>query len=116
MENSNVEIERLAWKLADIERSYTSSPCFSAICGAFAMYLAQDTRETTDLVEILKTNQVSESVFALVTDRIADHWDRYQPLLTTYTQSDLSDSIFVNLDRGFIDGGRRNGCSRPVPA
>lgn len=115
MENRNTEVERLAWKLADMERNYTSSPCFSAICGAFAMYLAQDARETTDLIDILKKNEVSESVFALVTDRIADHWDRYQPLLTTYTQADLSDSIFLNLDRGFIEGGRKNGFSSSIP-
>lgn len=111
MENHKAEADRLALKLADIERNYTSSPCFSAICGAFALYLAQDARETSDLVEILKKNKVSESVFAFVTDRIADHWDRYQPLLTTFTQATLSDSIFVNLDRGFVDGGRRNGFS-----
>lgn len=115
MEHNNDETVRLAWKLADMERNYTSTPYFSAICGAFAMYLAHDTRDTTDLCEILKRNEVSESVFALVMDRINDHWNCYLPLLTAYDQSTLSDSIFVNLERGFIDGGRRTGCTSSLP-
>ena len=115
MEYNNEESARLAVKLADLERSYTSTPCFSAICGAFAMYLAHDTRDTTDLCEILKKNEVSESVFALVIDRINDHWSSYLPLLTAYEQSTLSDSIFVNLERGFIDSGRRAGYSSSLP-
>ena len=79
------------------------------------MYLAHDARTTTELSKILEKAGVSESVRALVMDRIADHWDRYLPLLTTYDQQILSDSIFVNLEQGFVDGGRKNGCSSSLP-
>ena len=115
MENRSAEVEKLAWKLVDVERGYTSSPYFSAICGAFAIYLAHDVREATELSEILRKMEVTDSVRSLVIDRIGDHWDRYLPLLTAYDQSILSETIFWNLEHGFAECGRRNGCSSSLP-
>jgi len=117
VDTHKVEIEKIAFRLAEIERDYTATPGISAIAGAFALYIAHDAGAgATELNEIIERTKTSTLVAHFMIDRISDHWDKYCPLLTAYTQENLADAILTLVERETQNSMRRGGyySSRPI--
>ena len=78
VDTQKIEIEKIAFKLAEIEREYTATPGISSIAGAFALYIAHDAgAEVTGLMDIIEQTKVSPLISRFLIDRLSDHWDKY---------------------------------------
>ena len=117
MDTQKIEIEKIAFKLAEIEREHTATPGISSIAGAFALYIAHDAgAEVTGLMDIIEQTKVSPLISRFLIDRLSDHWDKYCPLLTAYTQENLADTVMVLVEHETQNSMRRGGyySSRPI--
>ena len=117
MDTHKIEIEKIAFRLAEIEREYTATPGISSIAGAFALYIAHDAgAEETGLMDIIEQTKVSPLISRFLIDRLSDHWDKYCPLLTAYTQENLADTVMVLVEHETQNSMRRGGyySSRPI--
>ena len=109
-------IEKIEMTLMEVERAYTSSPITSVVIGAYVLYIAHNTPDMTDLKDILVANNVSPFLSRVVIERIGEHWDKYRPLLTMFSQSDLA-VYFENRVNGerLCEGGRKSGITSSQP-
>ena len=109
-------IEKIETTLMEVERAYTSSPITSVVIGAYVLYIAHNTPDMTDLKDILTANNVSPFLSRVAMVRIGEHWDKYRPLLTMFSQSDLAVyfETRVNGER-LCEGGRKGGITSSLP-
>lgn len=116
MEKSNSIDEKIEKTLLEIERAYTSSPTASVVIGAYILYIAHNTPDVTDLKGILDANKVSPLICRVAMDRISGHWDKYLPLLTTFSHDDLAEYFATRVDgRRLCEGGRKGGITSSLP-
>ena len=114
MDKTIQETENVAWRLIDFERRYSTTP-FSAVAGTYALYLAQENLGVTDLGRLLKVGEVSEEVAAFMNERIGGHWDKYLPMVTTYSQEILAAALPIIVEREFQNAGKSVGSSSSQP-
>lgn len=116
MENTNSMNDKIEATLMEVERAYTSSPIASVVIGAYVLYIAHNTPQMTDLKGILQANKVPPLVSRMAEERIGGHWDRYLPLLTMFSQTDLAE-YFATCTSGarLCEGGRKSGISSSLP-
>lgn len=108
--------EKIEMTLMEVERAYTSSPITSAVFGAYVLYIAHNTPNMTELKDILAANSVSPFLSRVATERIGEHWDRYRPLLTMFSQSDLADYLEDRVTgERLCEGGRKGGITSSLP-
>ena len=115
VEKDNKKTENVAWRLTDIERQYSDNP-FASVASTYVLYLAQENPGTTGLGSILEYANASKTIVAFVNRCIADHWDKYRPMLTTYSQEDLSAALPQIVEDAFQNMGKKMGysSSRPI--
>lgn len=114
MDKTIQETENAAWRLIDFERRYSTTP-FSAVAGTYALYLAQENLGVADLGRLLKVGEVSEEVAAFMNERIGGHWDKYLPMVTTYSQEILAAALPIIVEREFQNAGKSLGSSSSQP-
>ena len=114
MDKTIQETENAAWRLIDFERRYSTTP-FSAVAGTYALYLAQENLGVTDLGRLLKVGEVSGEVAAFMNERIGGHWDKYLPMVTTYSQEILAAALPIIVEREFQNAGKSLGSSSSQP-
>lgn len=115
MEKTNEMVEKIGFVLADIEREYTATPFVSAVCAAYVLYIAHKTPDETELKGILTANKVSSSLARTITDRIGDHWEKYRPMLTSFSESDLADFFAVGVNGERLFNGKASPVSSSLP-
>lgn len=104
-----------AYKLLDIEREYTSSPLISAVFAAYALAIGTDTPEANSIEEVLEFAKVSSFARKAIMERLGDHWDRYQPMRTAFSKSELVDCISELVDGEHLLNGRMCPSSSSSP-
>lgn len=104
----------IMWKLCDIERSHTATPYVSAICGAYVLMLAQRCQGAVELKEILERAERSKRLAGYLMLKLADHWQRYTPLLTVYTEEELYDFLSTIDCAGQFGGKGGAESSEPI--
>lgn len=98
----------------DFERGYSSKP-FASVAGAYALLLAQKNPGMTKLPQILKAGRASKSVATFVIECIGDHWEKYLPMLTTYSLDVLAAIIPLMVEGTFQSAGKGMSSSSSQP-
>ena len=107
MDRKNEIAEKISGELSALEREFSSSPFISAVFGAFVLYIAHNCPERTELKDILLANHISNALSEVITEEIGGHWDRYRPMLTAYSQSDLADFFALKVSGEQLGGAKR---------
>jgi len=115
MEPNSVMAEKIEFALTELEREFSAAPFVAAVFGAFALYIAHNTPEETELKEILSANRISQSLAKAVTDHVGGHWEKYRPILTSYSQADLAEFFSVSVSGEHLFEERRLGVSSSYP-